>query len=193
MNSAHGEPRVHFFEEHSLSGRKADFAVSWQTGHKEFARLTGKTQEHRWSNLRRVKHEKIRPVIVRNRPSSSFLMFAMIVLLASPLPVFGSKRKDAEKAGAVLFRDKGCAYCHGVGGTGGKKAPPLTGLPKDKSWTPEKMTEQILNGGKKMPPFRESLTDEEVQDLVAYLRAKKKPVPPPAPSQTETPAPPPGE
>jgi mono/diheme cytochrome c family protein len=100
--------------------------------------------------------------------------------------LLGSKNKDAEKAGAVIFRDKGCAFCHGVGGIGGKKAPPLTELPKDKSWPPEKITDQILNGGQKMPPFRESLSDDEVAQLVAYLRAKKKPVPPPS---TSAPAP----
>jgi len=100
----------------------------------------------------------------------------------------GSNSKVAEEAGAVLFRDKGCAYCHGVGGAGGKKAPALTGLRKDKLWTPEKITSQIMNGGQKMPPFSDSLTDAEISQLVVYLRAKVRPVPPPAP----TPAPPPG-
>jgi mono/diheme cytochrome c family protein len=100
--------------------------------------------------------------------------------------LLGSKNKNAEMAGAVIFRDKGCAFCHGVGGIGGKKAPPLTELPNDKSWRPEKITDQILNGGQKMPPFRESLSDEEVAHLVAYLRAKKKPVPPPSTSVPPT-------
>jgi len=81
-----------------------------------------------------------------------------------------------------LFRDKGCTYCHGVGGIGTKKAPSLTDLPKDKTWSPERITNQILNGGQKMPPFRESLSDEEVAQLVGYLRAKTKPIPPPAPT-----------
>ena len=30
-----------------------------------------------------------------------------------------------------------------------------------------------------MPPFRESLSDDEIAQLVAYLRAKNRPVPPP--------------
>jgi len=94
--------------------------------------------------------------------------------------LFGSKTKAAEQAGAVLFRDKGCAHCHGVGGAGGKKGPVLTGLRKDKLWTPAKITDQIMNGGKKMPPFSDSLTDAEIAQVVAYLRAKHRPVPPPA-------------
>jgi mono/diheme cytochrome c family protein len=40
------------------------------------------------------------------------------------------------------------------------------------------MTEQILNGGKKMPPYRDSLSDDEIAQLVAYLRAKDRPTPP---------------
>jgi mono/diheme cytochrome c family protein len=66
-----------------------------------------------------------------------------------------------------------------VGGIGAKKGPALTNLRKDKLWTPEKITSQILNGGQKMPPFSESLTDSEAAQLVAYLRAKHKPSPPP--------------
>jgi ubiquinol-cytochrome c reductase cytochrome b subunit len=96
--------------------------------------------------------------------------------------LFGSKATDAEQAGALLFRDKGCAYCHGTGGIGGKKGPDLTDLRKDKLWTPAKITDQILNGGQKMPPFRESVSDEEAAQLVAWLRAKHRPVAPPSPT-----------
>jgi mono/diheme cytochrome c family protein len=102
-----------------------------------------------------------------------------------------SPNGDAEaQAGAVLFRDKGCAHCHGDGGVGAVKGPSLLDIRKDKDWPPEKMTDQILNGGQKMPPFRESLTDDEIAQLVAYLRAKNRPVPPPlADSQAASPAP----
>jgi mono/diheme cytochrome c family protein len=122
------------------------------------------------------------------KSSCSFLLLGLIALLATPAAFSSSKKSDEEKAGAILFRDKGCTYCHGVGGIGTKKAPSLTGLPKDKTWTPEKITSQILNGGQKMPPFRESVTDEDVSDLIAYLRAKNKPVPPPADTQDSAPA-----
>jgi mono/diheme cytochrome c family protein len=127
-------------------------------------------------------------VIHRTKPSSSLLLIALIAVLANPAAVSAAKKGDEEKAGAVLFRDKGCTYCHGVGGIGTKKAPSLTGLPKDKTWTPEKITNQILNGGQKMPPFRDSVTDEDVSDLIAYLRARNKPEPPPAPTQDSAPA-----
>lgn len=124
----------------------------------------------------------------RIRSFTLFLLPATVALFLAPMSLFAAKDSEREEAGSVLFRDKGCTYCHGVGGVGTKKAPSLTGLPKDKSWTPEKLTGQILNGGQKMPPFRESVSDEEVGDLIAYLRAKKKPIPPPATTQETSPA-----
>jgi mono/diheme cytochrome c family protein len=110
----------------------------------------------------------------------SFLLLILIAFYPSTASLAASKKSDDEKAGAILFRDKGCSYCHGAGAIGTKKAPALTDLYKDKLWTPEKITNQILNGGQKMPPFRESVSDEEVTSLIAWLRAKNKPEPPPA-------------
>jgi len=105
--------------------------------------------------------------------------------------LFGSKTKADEQAGAILFRDQDCAHCHGVGGRGGKKGPDLTNLRKDKLWTPAKITHQILNGGQKMPSFSDALTDRQIAQLVAWLRAKHRPIPPPAPSAAPAPAAPP--
>jgi mono/diheme cytochrome c family protein len=100
----------------------------------------------------------------------------------------GSKSgtKTAEEAGAILFRDKGCTHCHGVDGIGTKKAPSLVDLRKNKQWTPAQIANQILNGGQKMPPFNDSVTDQEAAQLVAYLRAKHRPVPPPAPDPDQS-------
>ena len=112
----------------------------------------------------------------------SFLLTSLFLIAAIgiPAPGFAAKKDDDAKAGAVLFRDKGCGYCHGKDASGTKKAPSLLDLPHDKTWTDAKLTDQILNGGQKMPPFRDSLTDDEVSQLLVYLRAKNKPVPPPA-------------
>lgn len=117
-----------------------------------------------------------------------FSLLVLILLAIVANSASAAKKDEGAKAGAVLFRDKGCTYCHGVGAVGTKKAPDLTGLPKDKTWTNEKLTNQILNGGQKMPPFRDSLTDDEVTQLVAYLRAKNKPIPPPADPHESAPA-----
>lgn len=96
---------------------------------------------------------------------------------------YGADKKAAEGAGAVLFRDKGCGFCHGADLMGTKKAPALAEIRKQKVWTPEKIAAQIQDGGQKMPPFRESLSDEEIAQLIAFLRSKNRPVAPPAPQQ----------
>jgi mono/diheme cytochrome c family protein len=117
-------------------------------------------------------------------PPKQLILSALIFGFCTALPahaVSGSRDKAAAKAGAVLFQNKGCAHCHGEAGIGGKKGPPLTDLGKNKLWTPTRITNQIMNGGQKMPAFFESLTDEEVTELVAYLRARHKPAAPPAP------------
>ena len=82
------------------------------------------------------------------------------------------------QAGAALYRDKGCPQCHGADLNGNKKGPALADIRNDPAWPPEKITKQITDGGPKMPPFGESLTDPEVAQLVAYLRAKDRPAPP---------------
>ena len=124
--------------------------------------------------------------MIQRVKTTNYALFcaALFVAAFSTHPIFGSKTKDAEHAGAALFRDKGCSHCHGEGGVGTKKAPDLTCLRKNQLWTPAKMTDQIMNGGQKMPPFSDSLTDAEVAQLVAYLRAKHRPVLPPLPAGT---------
>jgi mono/diheme cytochrome c family protein len=117
-------------------------------------------------------------------PRLKCLALLPILLLFAALPpacaLHGAKARADEQAGAFLFQDKGCAHCHGPGGSGGKKGPDLAKLRKDKVWTPAKITNQILNGGQKMPAFSDSLTDAEIAQLVAYLRARRRPAPPPA-------------
>lgn len=102
--------------------------------------------------------------------------FPALILLAATAAC-SAQDQQAVQAGAALFRDKGCAYCHGKALEGTKKAPALADIRDDKAWPPEKMTDHILNGGAKMPPFRDSLSDEEIAQLVAYLRAKEHPAP----------------
>jgi mono/diheme cytochrome c family protein len=135
-----------------------------------------------------IHHEKINPVSPRIKHLSSdyLLLFILLAILSNPL--FASNTKDSERAGSILFRDKGCTHCHGDDGRGTKKGPDLSALRKDTLWTPEKITNQILNGGQKMPSFSDTVTDAEVAQLVAFLRAKHKPVPPPAPPGSAAPS-----
>ncbi len=112
-------------------------------------------------------------------PVPPVLFFALIATGSAQ----GPDIRGAEQAGALLFRDN-CARCHGAHLEGTKKAPALAEIHKKKHWTAERITDRILKGeGKKMPPFRESLSDEQIQRLVAYLRAENRPAPPPVSEQ----------
>lgn len=109
---------------------------------------------------------------------SVFLPLALLSATAVyPFP--DSASKADVQAGAVLYRDKGCSQCHGADLTGNKKGPALADIDHDPAWPADKITKQIRDGGAKMPPFGESLTDPEIAQIVAYLRAKERPTPPP--------------
>ena len=95
--------------------------------------------------------------------------------------------KTPEAIGATLFRDKGCAYCHGANTQGTPKGPSLENVRK-KMKAPQ-IVAQIKNGGQKMPSFEDALSNDEIAQLVAYLRAKHRPLPAPLPAQP-APAPP---
>jgi mono/diheme cytochrome c family protein len=111
---------------------------------------------------------------------SVFFVIGILVAAGLPCAFAASKTEADERAGAALFVDKGCTFCHGVGGAGTNKAPSLVDIRKDKAWPADKIKNQIMNGGQKMPPFADSLTDEEVSQLIAYLLAKHRPVVPTA-------------
>jgi mono/diheme cytochrome c family protein len=111
-----------------------------------------------------------------------YLLLALLSVTAAHSFTDTDSKADVQ-AGAVLYRDKGCPQCHGADLSGNKKGPALADIGSDPAWPPEKITKQITDGGPKMPPFGESLTDPEVAQLVAYLRAKDRPAPPPPPHQ----------
>lgn len=120
---------------------------------------------------------KIRLVILRSNRIAVLPIAVLFAAFAAP-GYSASDVKADEQAGAILYRDKGCPQCHGADLTGNKKGPSLTDIRNDKAWPPEKITKQITDGGAKMPPFADSLTDQEVAQLVAFLRAKDRPAPP---------------
>ena len=121
---------------------------------------------------------------MRRLQFSAFLPILFVFAATTAYPLPDSDSKADEKAGAALYRDKGCVQCHGANLEGNKKGPALTDIRNDPAWPPEKITKQITDGGQKMPPFGESLTDQEVAQLVAYLRAKDRPAPPPPANPT---------
>jgi mono/diheme cytochrome c family protein len=134
-------------------------------------------------------NEKIKVVMavkILNMKRLSALAVASSILL-TPMTNPAASSKAAEAAGATLFRDKGCAYCHGSALQGTPKAPSLEYIRK--TWKAPQITDQIENGGQKMPSFKDALSNDEVINLVAYLRAKHRPQAAPLPPKPQISAP----
>ena len=73
------------------------------------------------------------------------------------------------EAGAEVFAST-CSACHGEDGHGGAGGPDLTTMPKAQN-EPEAI-EQVTNGGGGMPAFGEQLSEEEIQDVAAFVVQK---------------------
>jgi mono/diheme cytochrome c family protein len=103
------------------------------------------------------------------------------VLLASSLLLIvggavGPRAKAASSAdraaGAEVFKQNGCEHCHGPDGIGTDKAPSLATV--GKRLKKDQIAQQIRDGGKQMPPFKDVLNDDDTRKLVDYLAHKKK-------------------
>jgi mono/diheme cytochrome c family protein len=111
---------------------------------------------------------------------------AVVVLSLSQPVRTVSADSSAKQRGAELFATHGCAHCHGPAGVGGGKGPDLQLVRK--RLNADQITHQIHDGGLEMPAFKDTLTDPQIQDLVAYLRAKRKFVKVPAAPHAAPPA-----
>ncbi len=117
-------------------------------------------------------------------------MVALATMQPSSSVSAGSKPKVR---GAEVFATNGCAHCHGTAGGGGSKGPDLQLVRK--RLKKAQILQQIQNGGKSMPAYGDMLTSSQINDLVAYLRAKRKVIvvaakppaapPPPAAAQPD--------
>jgi mono/diheme cytochrome c family protein len=98
----------------------------------------------------------------------------LLVSLLFTTPAFGD-----EAPGAALYRQKTCATCHGADGSGntpvGKslKARDLRSEEVQKQ-ADEELAAVIANGRKSMPAFKSSLSTEQVNELVTYIRSLAK-------------------
>jgi mono/diheme cytochrome c family protein len=73
---------------------------------------------------------------------------------------------------ARLYRRQ-CAACHGPEGAGGRigslDVADLRG-PHAVAFTNEQLYQKIYNGEKGMPPFKYSLSEQQIHDLVRFIR-----------------------
>jgi len=71
---------------------------------------------------------------------------------------------------AEAFYDDSCSGCHGDDGEGTASGPALT--EEVPEITDEEIEEAILDGPRSMPSFEDTMTDEELKLLVAWIRAE---------------------
>ncbi len=109
------------------------------------------------------------------RARSVVVTFAVAIALALVALAASSPAKADD--GATLFKSN-CVVCHGADGTGtptGKslKAPDLHSEAVQKL-TDKQISDQIENGKNNMPPFKGTLSADQIKLLVAYVRTFKK-------------------
>lgn len=113
--------------------------------------------------------------------ATSTVVGAVLLLLGGFVADFRNRSaravRDSIDRGAQQFRRKGCSTCHDTESTEFGFGPGLQGLferdkmPKSGRPVSEAaVRRQLREPYDAMPSFKEKLTDEELEDLVAYLK-----------------------
>ena len=92
----------------------------------------------------------------------------LVAMLTSALP-----EKADPAAGKAIFQEK-CAECHNADNKETKDGPGLEGvkkgkLPSGRPATHEVILDLVTRGQESMPAFKEGLTDQQREDVVAYV------------------------
>ena len=100
----------------------------------------------------------------------------VVLCLALAAGACASRAQKPAPSGAVTVRvlyERNCAVCHGPQGQGTQlgtmKIPPLSSGAALND-TDEKFFKQISDGGNGMPPFKYTLDDRQIADLVRFIR-----------------------
>ena len=74
-------------------------------------------------------------------------------------------------AGAQVFEENGCGSCHilDAAGSSGTTGPNLDELQPSF----DQVVEQVTNGGGGMPAFGDELTEQQIQDVAAFVIASQ--------------------
>ena len=99
---------------------------------------------------------------------AAFIGYSLYVYTAGTRIPQSIAFNEQVKAGQQLFQEKNCTACHQLYGLGGYMGPDLTNIISAAGKGSLYAAVFIKNGTGKMPNFH--LTDEEVDDLVAFLK-----------------------
>lgn len=116
---------------------------------------------------------------------SAFVVVIVIALLsvgnrAAWSPHFNAKAPNISSipktdtlasAGVVLFQQKACVYCHKINGDGGNVGPDLSHVAN--RLNEQEITIRIVNGASNMPAYGGSLSHDELNKLIAFLKTRK--------------------
>ena len=122
-------------------------------------------------------HEKL-TLKCRSRFGTLIPVVAAMVILGL---VPGAAARNADDSAAAQSFKSNCVVCHGADGTGtptGKslKVPDLHSDAVQKM-TDQQIEDQIANGKNNMPPFKSTLSKDQIAALAAYVHSafgKKK-------------------
>ena len=92
----------------------------------------------------------------------------LVAMLTSALP-----EKADPAAGKAIFQEK-CAECHNADNKETKDGPGLEGvkngkLPSGRPATHEVILDLVTRGQESMPAFKDGLTEQQREDVVAYV------------------------
>jgi cytochrome c6 len=114
-------------------------------------------------------------------PSMSSVALAAVIVFGFLGFVSSARANNADDDAAAQAFKSNCVVCHGADGTGtatGKslKAPDLHSDTVQKMTTAQ-LVATVTDGKNNMPPFKNTLSKDQIDGLVAYVRAtfgKKK-------------------
>lgn len=94
----------------------------------------------------------------------SLMAFSLVLVLAVPA---------VAEDGAALYKSK-CQACHGPDGKGSAAGQKMGAKPFSEVKESDKELVEITRNGKgKMPAYKDKLTDEQINEIVKYVRTLK--------------------
>ena len=102
------------------------------------------------------------------KPLPAVLLVCVAVLMSAP-----PQDKAKPDVGKTIF-DEECAKCHNADNKEPKDGPGLKGvkngkLPSGRPATHDVILELVTKGQESMPPFKDVLTEQQREDVVAYV------------------------